>query len=569
MHLTVLSSTPRRTASLFPHALPIVRVWEREYLIVLSTELEAASVPTGDTGEALQSQTEPDKANGAESDAHADDAAIASAETPRPAAPPTTSSGPDGSLPPSKRVMLSALHAIHYLLPPSLSSDRARSTSLVYISKADSSGYSASPVPYTRHLITSFLSYFLAGPASLTSPSPSTATGPRLHSPEAADRVFVQLFARAQGQYLFANSSQNPGKRALKGLGLCAWWKGVYEAAAVEALRAGTSQAGAQAGSQTVRLAYLLPGYEADEADGLLGAPRRSLPAGLKWEYKPPYSEPILGALPSATSEPGGSSANSSDPAFPGLALMIPCLPDDPKTRFLDELAANPEDRIRSAVTGPSVSRTADGGGERQTQTQIQTRRERSQADDEAERRRATQILGRISPPEFWTRMGFRQEMASGDVTGFFSLVYDRPGRVGSEGGEAAGRIQPEGDGGAAVSNGGGPEAKSKSAQIGPGLRLGAGDLPHPVFERLHAALINVDFSALPLATEGTQLWDRNVKAIVSSELGPEGYAACTVEVKVSAAAAAAAQGAGGGPGAEKRKEEVVTMLQPRKKKKV
>jgi hypothetical protein len=45
--------------------------------------------------------------------------------------------------------------------------------------------------------------------------------------PVAARHLWVQLFARAQGQYLFPNSSDYPGKCPLSDAGLCAWWRRV------------------------------------------------------------------------------------------------------------------------------------------------------------------------------------------------------------------------------------------------------------------------------------------------------------------------------------------------------
>ncbi|KAG6895786.1 hypothetical protein C0992_012573 [Termitomyces sp. T32_za158] len=190
---------------------------------------------------------------------------------------------------------------------------------IVYISKVDTTGQGAGPSA-TRAVVCAFMGYYV-----------DVAT-----RPAGMGRVWVQLFARAQGQYLFANSAEWEGKRALSDVKLCGWWKGVFEEVA---RRDGSA-----------RLYYVLPGYGEGEAVQML-------PAGGRWEYGHP------------------SVTNGEN-----LAHVIPSFEDDPKARFLDELA---------------------GGGA-------------------GKRKRGE--LERVGPGEFWERMSFRQECVAGAVTGFFAL---------------------------------------------------------------------------------------------------------------------------------------------------
>ena len=426
IRLTLLSSAPKRTTSLFPHVHHPPKCLEREYLITLSSDTES-HCPS-------------------------------SPYTTTPAAKPT--------------VLVSALSAHLYILPAA-----SPPASILYISKVDSSGYSPLPLPFTRTLITSFIAYHVLSPCRPT------------------ERVFVQLFARSQGQYLFANSRLGGSKRVVGGLALCGWWKRVYEDVAQQL-------------SQEVDLSYLLPSYSAQEAAGMLGRPRRPLPEGVTWEYKPPFSVSFNSASATATS----------------LAMLIPSLPDDPKSRFLDELVAE------SAPHDSSPWRSKS-----KTDRKSLSQKERDAVDDEEDRRRAEAALGRVSAGEFWERMGFRQECASGDVTGFFTLSVGRASFASEKDGSGTG----------------GEPKKSRS------------DLSLAILERLLEALLNVDFGSRGAAVEGSAIWLRSVEAIVRDEVGEEGWARCTGEVqgKVGLGAQVEAK-------VEKRKEEVVTVLQPRKKKK-
>ena len=101
------------------------------------------------------------------------------------------------------RVLVAAIEACVYHAP-------ATDCAILYVSKVDSTGQGLTPPP-TATLVNAFIRWY-ADPAT---------------RPVAARHLWVQLFARAQGQYIFPNSSDYPGKRPLSDARLCAWWRRV------------------------------------------------------------------------------------------------------------------------------------------------------------------------------------------------------------------------------------------------------------------------------------------------------------------------------------------------------
>ncbi|EKC99499.1 hypothetical protein A1Q2_06231 [Trichosporon asahii var. asahii CBS 8904] len=492
LDLVVLQSAPKRTTEIFPHApSAAVRCVDREFLVVVSCGLPALP---DDTGLSSNSNTvEGEKsASGTEG------------------AKDSTNGG---------KVLAAAISAHVYTLPNS-------AAELVYISKVDSSGYASACGPLTRVLASSFISYFLEAPGT----------------------VAATLFARAQGQYLFPNSVEGGGKRVLGGLGLCGWWKRVFEDAASKVIEAEKRPV---VKPRQVELSYLLPSYSAAEARGMLPA-ASALPAGVKWDYKPPFTHRIL---------PGTS-----------LATLIPSLPDDPKTRFLEELVddaldkepyAVRERRRSSQAKQPEDSKDengekSDANGEPKDDKEKEraklSRKERETEAEEEERRKAYAALENVPTDEFWERMGFRQECASGDVTGFFHvLVVPDP-----EGGDASSFVAAaEAQQLAAESK---PDSKPESSDSSkpPASGKDAHTLPPALVERILTSMLNTDFGNRQLASSGTSFWTQATKSLVVDAIGEKGWDACFGSI-------AAKQGV---QREQKRKEETVTMLQPRKKKK-
>lgn len=366
---------------------------------------------------------------------------------------------------PQPQVLAAAISAHIYTLPSTPPS------TLVYISKVDSSGYAGAAGPLTKALASGLLLHYL---------SPST----RIGGPSASANA--TLFARSQGQYLFPNSVEGGGKRVLGGLGLCQWWKSVYEEAASLCVETGIEPS-------KLSLKYLLPSYSAAEAKGMLGAPRRALPTGVEWQYKPPFTEQVL-------------------PTTGSLATLIPSLPDDPKTRFLEELVADSAPPHRNGEAPLSPSKT-------------KTRKERDAAENEEERKRAFTALAKIPADEFWERIGFRQECASGDVTGFFSIA-------------AAPALEENNV----------ERAESTSAS-----------LPQSTVARVLKSMLNTDFGTREMAAEGTAQWLSSTRSLVVDEIGEEGWNSCTASI--------AAKDVSGLAEPKRKETPVVTMLQPRKKK--
>lgn len=495
LDLVVLQSAPKRTTEIFPHApSAAVRCVDREYLVVVSCGLPALP---GDT-EGVDTANSGTKESEGEKGANGEDA--------------KDSSG--------GKVLAAAISAHVYSLPNN-------AAELVYISKVDSSGYASACGPLTRVLAGSFIGYFLQGPGT----------------------VAATLFARAQGQYLFPNSVEGGGKRVLGGLGLCGWWKRVFEDAATKVVEA------KEVKPRQVQLSYLLPSYSAAEARGMLPA-ASTLPVGVQWDYKPPFTHRIL---------PGTS-----------LATLIPSLPDDPKTRFLEELVDDALDkepyavreRRRSSQAETSKATSAEGEeakgaeqgeakGEKEKERAKLSRKERETEAEEEERRKAYAALEKVPVDEFWERMGFRQECASGDVTGFFhvAVVPDPEGGDASafvaaaEAAQVAAESQseskPESKEGAAAK----PASKDASKEY---------TLPQALVERILTSMLNTDFGNRQLASSGTSFWTQATRALVVDAVGEAGWDACfgTVAAKH------------GVERVQKRKEETVTMLQPRKKKK-
>ncbi|ORX35244.1 histone acetylation protein-domain-containing protein [Kockovaella imperatae] len=450
--------------------------------------------------------------------------------------------------------------------------------------------------------------------------------------------VQIQLFARSQGQYLFPNSSLAPGKRVAGGLRLCAWWKGVYESVAARVVvdgskgdrvkdlsvneETGTAQNGSthdpngmrvESSKQPITLRYLLPSYSAEEAKGMLGASKMTLPDGLGWMYGPPFA-----------STPNGQS--------PTLAMVIPSLPDDPKTRFLDELVSEltptvPHDRASRSETkvngdhgrskgdraplevgalpmadlatadtasshaelssnalctsaeGPGL--TSSGvtlveslnGSPKKKQTKhlgatTLAQREKERQMDEADRKAAEGALSRISPDEFWERMGFRQECASGDVTGFFTLESSVTSSSPTKEKQSTSRELDRKSSSPILTDEDGPDGlaiapPTSGSRPSPNVLLSSSmDLPNELVDRILTSLLNCDFASQSLAIESTKIWSRGAKGIVIGEIGESGWETCIASISKK-------EGLDTGLTVKRKEEEelVVTMLQPRKKK--
>ncbi|PIL22858.1 hypothetical protein GSI_15553 [Ganoderma sinense ZZ0214-1] len=302
--------------------------------------------------------------------------------------------------PSSPRLLVTAIEASVYNIP-------STSCGVLYVSKVDSSGHASAPSP-TATLVRAFLTYY-ADPVT---------------RPIAVQHLWVQLFARAQNQYLFPNSSEFAGKRPLSDVRLCAWWKRLYGDVAAEVARR-------LKGTGAVKLFYILPGYSELEAahtvsralsrPGTSGSADAGAGASVQWVYGHPYSQTDV-PLPCP---------RSADPDAPhNLGTFIPWFDDDPKSRFVDEIAyiKSTESGVRSPQRKRPRAPTSSGPrGEKKAPSEQEERDEDEKEKDKEKDTRPLGELSLVSADEFWERMSFRQECVAGAVTGFFTLCVSTP----------------------------------------------------------------------------------------------------------------------------------------------
>lgn len=235
---------------------------------------------------------------------------------------------------------------------------------LAYISKVDTTGLSPHPSP-AKVLTAAFLSQLLAA-ASL---QPDTSF--RLH-----------VFAKPATQYLFPGSAENAGKKQLEDKQLAKWWMRIL--ANLEAPPASTP-APAQLHGHT-----LIPGLEWPEVRRLLAPMPPNWSVGLAMT-------PLV-ALPQGQT--------------PALGDLIPCFPDDPKSRYMTSLTSSP--------LGPAGEKSDydeqtkwlhhNNAGPHQVQ-EFETQR-----DKERSRLAATE------KDAFLEGLAWRQECCAGGLVGFFVL---------------------------------------------------------------------------------------------------------------------------------------------------
>ncbi|EGU13052.1 DUF1714 domain-containing protein [Rhodotorula toruloides ATCC 204091] len=390
--VNVLRSQPRRSHALFPHAsnAKIAKVWHEEVFVVVSEKREVVVSADG----TVQGETNADGGEGVINASGGETSAptgVASASTDLPPVASTSSAtnGSNGTCETSQKteqryIPVAGLEASLYTIP-------STSTSLLYISKVDTSGLSppsSGPSP-TRTLASSSISYFL------------------YHPPHGSTRVRVHIFARAQGQYLFPGSVDNKGKKVLDDKGLIRWWKKTIEKAALEVQAAKD----VDRPSAPLKLFYLVPGLSYLES--LPYVPAATLSPSIAWTYSHPYS-----ALSSPLHPPASPSAHP-------LTDHIPSFPDDPKSRFLHSLTSS---SVSSSGTPGDyddvfLSLASNTFATGQTPAQMLGDVERGL---ERERKRLIEgVPGGVE--EWWERMAFRQECCAGQLVGFFVVAAGEP----------------------------------------------------------------------------------------------------------------------------------------------
>ncbi|KAN0087436.1 Histone acetylation domain containing protein [Tylopilus felleus] len=296
--------------------------------------------------------------------------------------------------PDSPRVFVSAIEASLYHVP-------STSSAVLYVSKVDSTGQAKFPSP-THALVRAFLTYYV---------DPTTRPLPVAH-------IWVHLFARAQNQYLFPNSGEFPGKRPLTDVKLCAWWKRQFSVVAQDVA--------ARAGETCIRLFYLLPGLGELEAHHALERVYASTSSStsVPWSYGHPYGQAEV-PLPIGRDE-----------KRPHIGHVVPWFDDDPKARFLDEIAYTTD---AEGVRSPERKRPRTGRTVQRAEEDGESGTERKDTTSEPSR-----ALKKVTIEEFWERMSFRQECVAGAMTGFFVMATSSPILTPPEGSALAGEVSSQ-----------------------------------------------------------------------------------------------------------------------------
>lgn len=244
--------------------------------------------------------------------------------------------------------------------------------STLFVSKADSTGYAYLLDFPKRHgsilqVITStFISWLVR---SRTRPS---------------IRTVLSLFARAQGQYLFPGSVENDKKHVLDDRGLVKWWCKTLDPI-VRGYPLEEVQKGVTMGHrETEPKAYLIvPGLDTHETSAFFPASARQDPPDSKrWVNNHPLRQ--ICASPSAPPR-----------------CVIPHFPDDPKSRFLDELDEEISDIPSSSQQAKLESPSKRGAGQWKSVKTLE---------------------------QFWEMMAYRQECSSGRLVGFIWVVFTPAG---------------------------------------------------------------------------------------------------------------------------------------------
>ncbi|KAI1464480.1 histone acetylation protein-domain-containing protein [Daldinia caldariorum] len=227
-------------------------------------------------------------------------------------------------------------------------------STIIFVSKADSTGYlnllnlpKGTPSPI-REITSCFLAFLVA------------------NRRRQSKQLVVNLFARAQSQYLFAGSVKNNGKHILDDRGLVKWWCRV-----LNTLLEGADYEDVRKPWESMHGYLVIPGLDNYETRAFL--PRTSL-ATSNWTLNHPLEK-----ISPYTNDPDSFGTNVHPRS------LIPMYPDDPKARFVQELEESTAEKAK-LLNGWKTPKTLD---------------------------------------QFWEMMAFRQECSSGRLTGFLWVVFE------------------------------------------------------------------------------------------------------------------------------------------------
>ncbi|TKA29531.1 hypothetical protein B0A50_03544 [Salinomyces thailandicus] len=250
----------------------------------------------------------------------------------------------------------------------------ARLTTL-FVSKADTTGYIPAHAPSkTKPLCRAFLTWL--------------ATEHRTRHPRR--QLVVSLFARAQDQYLFPGSIENPAKHVLDDRRLIRWWAQVLDP--LLDLPQSDATTSNPAPTADISAHLVIPGHEPNELRSYF--PKTSHALNRSWTPAHPLHELAatrigFDPITAATLPP---------------RCLLPRFPDDPKARFIQDL----DDEV--GLTSHSVSSSSSANSSSP-----------SKRKTGAEGRSAWNSIHDLA--RFWEAMEFRQECASGRVVGFLWLL--------------------------------------------------------------------------------------------------------------------------------------------------
>ncbi|KAJ5317701.1 hypothetical protein N7508_002209 [Penicillium antarcticum] len=257
---------------------------------------------------------------------------------------------------------------------------------VIFVSKADSTGLLhllkfPRKVSVLRLVSSTFLSYLA-----------KTRQRPGV-------RLVVSLFARAQNQYLFPGSIENPEKHVLDDRGLIKWWCRAVDPILREhepesAVQETTTMDQAVEAAKASATAYLIvPSCDRFETRNFFPPTAKSDAQDRpRWLNSYPLKQLY------------------HDPSAPPRCL-VPRFPDDPKTRFLLDLDGELPEQEKGQSAPPN-----DG------------------------RWRSVRSLD-----QFWEMMSFRQECSAGRLVGFLWLVINPPGLMNSTSMESRARATEPG----------------------------------------------------------------------------------------------------------------------------
>ncbi|CBQ71013.1 conserved hypothetical protein [Sporisorium reilianum SRZ2] len=395
-------------------------------------------------------------------------------------------------------------------------------SAVLYVSKLDSSGYGPKAIPtplrdaLSGHVFADSRTKFGSTLTATLSSAVTQHFSSFRHWDHAAQgsssvsisHLSVHILARSQRAYLFPSSPENKDKKVLSDGGLIKWWRAVMSDVVVST-RDGSSPVRKSGNSKgeavDARAFYVIPGYSKMESHPLVPLVRQGASSSATtpadkvlrdadWTYGHPYSANGAGcsasdlpplplhwqtssfvssntAAPKVQTDPD---ANDYDPKkVRTVPTLMPHFSDDPKTRFLDEMARDAHEHSgwkKKTGTNGNAQAKAPGVTQEEKENGVEEQLELSElkgedgkdqaqdggtkkraADDapqhESDKRAKTessasssgvplitlralmrerQAMDDLPIDEFWERMGFRQECCSGNAVGVLVILFTR-----------------------------------------------------------------------------------------------------------------------------------------------